>query len=42
MANPQEGHVLYTSLKINIFDVPDTMSYTNQFVPDIKEIVTYM
>ena len=26
--------------KINIFGVPDTLSHTNKFVPDIKEIVT--
>ena len=28
------------SHKINIFGVPDTMSYNNQIVPDIKETVT--
>ena len=28
------------SLDINIIGVPDTMACTNQFVPDIKEIVT--
>ena len=32
----------YTSLEINIFGVPDTMPCTNQFVPDIKEIVTIL
>ena len=28
------------SLEINIFGAADTMSCTNQFVPDIKEIVS--
>ena len=28
-----------TNLEINIFGVPDTMSFTNQFVLDIKENV---
>ena len=27
------------SVEINTFGVPDTMSCTNQFVPDVKEIV---
>ena len=31
-----------TILEINIFGVPDTMSYTNQFVLDIKQIVTIL
>ena len=33
-------NTLNTSLVINIFAVPDTMFYTIQFVPDIKEIAT--
>ena len=31
---------LKARLKINIFGLPDIMSCTNQFVPDIKDIVT--
>ena len=32
--------ISFKSLEINIFSVPDTMSYTHQFVFDIKEIVS--
>ena len=28
------------SIETHIFHIPDTMFYTNQFVPDIKEIVS--
>ena len=31
---------IISSVEINIFGVLDTMPCTNQFVPDIKEIVT--
>ena len=30
-----------TSLDINILGVPDTMSCTNQFMPDVKEIAKH-
>ena len=33
-------HLQASSNEINIADVPDTMSRTNQFVSDVKEIVT--
>ena len=33
-------NLICASLEINIFGVPDTMSYTSQCMPDIKEIAT--